>query len=207
MRKKIFYLMIIAIPFLCWGQSNNSGSSTSDSKKIPHYNFSNEDSIESVSKIPIKTKQDTTYKGYSKRKPIKLKHNIGFIESPLKLGFPIGWSTNSTEPILFYNDKDEPYLELTNAEELYLARLIEIIENEQFLISYSAKQDVVILIIEYDTQNNILAKKNILLEAGNHEKYNLSFDMNHLCKRVFFKIILNKGNNLIISEFKVEGGE
>ena len=97
-----------------------------------------------------------------------------FEENKNKLGFPIGWASNSKKPILNSKENSSIGLKISGTN-TYITKLVTIKElcTYKFLIIYSSSRNAKLQLTQFDNQNNIIniEYENLYSNANANGKY------------------------------------
>lgn len=220
MKKLKFFIILVLTFFLCihlFGEEDTkkdienrkvaSGSSSLAKKQIPNYQerqFEFADSIYYHKGMVDSIDGATTgMGGYGTTKEID--SNTLFIEDIKNPGFPIGWITNSSRPIIKTNNLGKTYLEILGFD-VYLGKLIETPGKRdiEIFFNYSSNDNLDLEIKEYNETNEIISSLGEgIPQADNSIDYSLKIHLQNRTSKVLFLLKNNTNDLFVINDFNV----
>ena len=189
----------------------NSEGFSKEKRQIKNYQDENLDKVKSElihKKIATLENIKESTKGVSGKSNIQIEEiYMQFKEDSQKKGYPIGWITNCSTPILRkYQNRN--YLELNDFNsDIYLAKYINVNSNNkyQLILSFNNLSNIRLIISEYSENNETTTKPRIFnLPNGEFEYYTIDINILETTEKLFIRFDKKIYGEFILKNFRLE---
>jgi len=138
-------------------------------------------------------------------------NNIYFIDNSNVQGYPQGWSTNSSTPILKYSNSGNKYIELPESDNnLQLLRIIELEHDyyKNIKLEYTTTSSCTLLVKYLSNNNQSIAEPTMAyLESGKDIKISIKLEEAANATRILIIFIKPPGAEFKLTDFSLEQWE